>query len=87
MAPQDLFGNDVPEDEDSRLKDEDEETQLVVMRTWFHENYQDPVEETPYDGREGGYQHLHGGPYDPKEELEGRGAGWYTCLLSQEMNS
>lgn len=65
-----MFGNDVPEPRDKSLKDEDEETQLEAMRTWFHENFQDPVEETPYDGREGGYQYLYGGPYDPKDELE-----------------
>jgi HEPN superfamily RiboL-PSP-like protein len=43
--------------------------QEAVMRVWFHEHY-DPPDELPYDGREGGYQFIFGGPYDPEEELE-----------------
>jgi len=42
------------------------------MRSWFFANFQDPVEETPYDSGEGGYIYIYGGPYDAKEELEGR---------------
>lgn len=31
--------------------------------------------ETPYNGREGGYLFIHGGPYDPSEELQQRFSG------------
>ena len=31
------------------------ETQKEVMRNWFFDNYEDPVERTPYESREGGY--------------------------------
>jgi hypothetical protein len=40
------------------------------MLEWFYENYEDPANGVPYDGREGGYIYTSGGPYDPEEELE-----------------
>lgn len=33
------------------------------MAEWFLENYEDPANGVPYDGREGGYQYVNGGPY------------------------
>lgn len=39
------------------------------MRDWFLENYEDPANSTPYDGGEGGYQYIWGGPYDASEEI------------------
>ncbi len=39
------------------------------MVEWFHANFEDPAMETPYDGREGGYQYIWGGPFDANEEL------------------
>lgn len=48
------------------LSKEDRDTQLEVMRTWFFQNYRDPVEECPYDG---GYIYIWGGPYDAGQEL------------------
>src|SRR5215470_14044536 len=89
MAAKDLFGDDLPDEsgpeqfrlpddttiDEAHLKDADEETQIEAMRSWFHENFQDPVEETPYDSGEGGYIYIYGGPYDPREQLEARFAG------------
>jgi hypothetical protein len=46
------------------------ETQRAAMRQWFSENFEDPVNNTPYDSGEGGYQFIWGGPYDAREELE-----------------
>jgi hypothetical protein len=43
--------------------------QIRAMVVWFHANFEDPAMETPYNGREGGYQYVHGGPYDASEEL------------------
>jgi hypothetical protein len=37
---------------------------------WFHSQFLDPAEETPYNGREGGYLYIYGGPYDAREEIE-----------------
>jgi len=53
----------------NELSKEDRETQLEVMRTWFSQNYEDPVEQCPYISKEGGYIYIWGGPYDAGEEL------------------
>jgi len=52
------------------LKYKSKEDQLEIMRNWFYENYEDPVNACPYDGREGGYAYIYGGPYDAGEELQ-----------------
>jgi len=44
--------------------------QQAIMRHWFYEQYEDPVNSQPYDSREGGYIFVNGGPYDAREELE-----------------
>jgi len=51
------------------LSREDRETQVDIMRTWFFQNYEDPVEQCPYISKEGGYIYIWGGPYDAGEEL------------------
>jgi hypothetical protein len=56
------------------LSKADPELQEEVMRLWFYENY-DPPDDLPYDGREGGYQFIYGGPFDPQEELESEFSG------------
>ena len=56
----------------SQLATADAETQKDVMRHWFYSNFEDPVNNTPYDSAEGGYVYIHGGPYEPLEELEGK---------------
>lgn len=40
-----------------------------AMRTWFLSRYWDPANETPYNGREGGYLYVYGGPFDASEQL------------------
>lgn len=40
-----------------------------VMIEWFHANYEDPAQRTPYESAEGGYQWIWGGPYDAEEEI------------------
>ncbi len=57
---------------DHWLRTAEEEHQLIAMRAWFHARYCDPANETPYNGREGGYLFIHGGPYSPSEELHER---------------
>ena len=42
--------------------------ELIVH--WFFSNFEDPVENTPYNGREGGYQYIWGGPYDASDIIE-----------------
>jgi hypothetical protein len=38
------------------------------MVEWFLANYEDPVNSTPYDGAEGGYQYQCGGRYSARDE-------------------
>lgn len=47
----------------------EEEDAVEVMVEWFGGNYEDPAQSTPYNGREGGYQYIWGGPYDAEEEI------------------
>ncbi|MBX9804544.1 MAG: hypothetical protein K2Y18_02180 [Alphaproteobacteria bacterium] len=43
--------------------------QNEIMKQWFLKRYCDPVENTPYDSGEGGYQYISGGPFDALETL------------------
>ena len=40
---------------------------VEVMMEWFFTNFEDPVENTPWD--EGEYVYIWGGPFDAREEL------------------
>lgn len=43
--------------------------QVRLVQEWFFENFEDPVHNTPYETREGGYQYIWGGPYDARDEI------------------
>jgi hypothetical protein len=53
----------------SQLKRASKERQVAYLTFWFNNLYEDPAMETPYNGREGGYLYVHGGPYDAREEF------------------
>lgn len=57
---------------DEALTDLPQEEQVEALCDWFRWNYEDPVEETPWDGEDKTYVYIWGGPYDAKEELYGR---------------
>jgi hypothetical protein len=40
-----------------------------LMLGWFHANFEDPAERTPFISAEGGYQWIWGGPYEARDEL------------------
>lgn len=83
-----VFDSDGPFDpDDFWLKGAEPEQQLIAMREWFLARYCDPAEETPYDGREGGYQFVDGGPFDPGDELPTRFSGIVDDELIQEVVS
>jgi hypothetical protein len=42
---------------------------LELIIGWFHQNYEDPAQKTPYESAEGGYQWIWGGPYEARDEL------------------
>lgn len=52
-----------------------------AMRQWFLSRFWDPANDTPYNGREGGYLYIHGGPYEAGDELYGR----FGDLLDDEI--
>lgn len=43
------------------------EEALEQMLEWFHHNFEDPAEHTPYESAEGGYQYIWGGPYEARD--------------------
>ena len=40
------------------------------MADWFFSHYKDPADGVPYESKEGGYQYIFGGPYDPMDVLQ-----------------
>lgn len=60
---------------DKWLKEAETYDQLAAMREWFEERYCDPAIEMPYDGNNGGYQFIYGGPFHPSDVLRGRFSG------------
>lgn len=87
--PPEAFGRfnvDGPFDpDDNWLQTASEEEQKVAIRAWFHARYCDPAHETPYISREGGYQFIWGGPYDPADELPERFADVVNDDVIQEI--
>lgn len=53
-----------------KVKKLTEDQQVELMRHWFDENY-DPPDELPYVTSEGGFQWIWGGPYDPRDAIQG----------------
>ncbi|WP_349844391.1 hypothetical protein ABNP39_07990 [Pantoea dispersa] len=60
---------------DKWLEKADNDDQRSALVEWFTARYCDPAEETPYNGREGGYLFIHGGPFYPDDELRERFSG------------
>jgi hypothetical protein len=47
----------------SQLKRLGKARKREYMLHWFHRNFEDPAQETPWNGEEGGYLYIWGGPY------------------------
>lgn len=58
-----------PLSEPPSLEGLDDEERVDAMVNWFYENFEDPAQETPYNGREGGYLYVHGGPYEAQNYI------------------
>jgi hypothetical protein len=48
---------------------------IEKMVEWFYQNFEDPVNRTPYESAEGGYQYIWGGPYDANDEIGSKFGG------------
>ena len=59
--------------------------QIIAVREWFLARYCDPVDGTPYNGQEGGFQFIDGGPYDPADLLPDRFASVIEDDVIQEV--
>lgn len=55
----------------SQLKKLGKARQIRYLLHWFHTNFEDPAESTPYISAEGGYQWIWGGPYEARDSLYG----------------
>lgn len=88
--PPEAFGNvfnaDDPFDPDnSWVMNAKRDDQHTAIREWFLARYCDPAHETPYNRREGGYLFIHGGPYDPADEIPERFSGLVNDDLIEEV--
>lgn len=63
------------EPNDEWLATAPKELQIAVMRRWFLDRYEDPANETPWDGEDKAYVFVWGGPYDPNHEIQDRFGG------------
>lgn len=80
------FNVDGPFDpEDRWLQSACKEDQIIAVKAWFHGRFCDPAHETPYNGREGGYIFINGGPYDPADVLPERFSGTVDDDTIQEV--
>ena len=59
-------GRDIRQDQ---LAGFSEDEQKHVVKHWFHQHYEDPAENTPYESAEGGYIYIWGGPHCAEEVL------------------
>src|ERR1035441_5532877 len=71
----------------SQLRRASKDTKLQVMKAWFYENYEDPVNCLPYESAEGGYQYIYGGPYEPSEVLQDEFGGFVPDNLIEKLAS
>ena len=60
------------EPNDDWLQNANRKLQHEAMRQWFLSRYCDPANDTPYNGQEGGYLYIHGGPFQAEDQLYGR---------------
>jgi hypothetical protein len=59
-------GRDLTSEDIKKLSPDE---QKEVAKAWFHQHYEDPAENTPYETAEGGYIYIWGGPHDAREVL------------------
>ncbi|OZB18871.1 MAG: hypothetical protein B7X53_02025 [Hyphomonas sp. 34-62-18] len=57
------LGTGPPDDDDDR------QSRIDALVEWFFEHYEDPAHRLPHISAEGGYQWIHGGPYDARDVL------------------
>lgn len=71
--------------DDDWLRNASAEQQNEAMKRWFLARFCDPAEDLPYNGREGGFQFVNGGPYDPNDELQDRFGQVVECPVIERL--
>jgi hypothetical protein len=65
----------------SQLKRLGKARKREYMLHWFHRNFEDPAQETPWNSEEGGYLYIWGGPYAAREVLHEE----FGALVTEEL--
>jgi hypothetical protein len=65
----------------SQLKRLGKARKREYMLHWFHRNFEDPAQETPWSSKEGGYLYIWGGPYKADEVLHEE----FGALVTEEL--
>lgn len=73
------------EPDDVWLESAPRELQIAAMRRWFLERYENPANETPWDGEDKEYVFVWGGPYDPNDEIQSRFGGTVALDVMMEL--
>jgi len=64
------LGAEPPADDDYAADDDDDrQSRIDALVEWFFERYEDPAHRLLHLSAEGGYQWIHGGPYDARDIL------------------
>lgn len=66
------FDSGLFEPDDDWLRSAPKELQIAAMRRWFLDRFEDPANDTPWDGEDKEYVFVWGGPYDPNDEIQSR---------------
>lgn len=54
---------------EAEQKEEEKASAIETMENWFHENFEDPQNQMPWDNEDQVYIYPYGGPYEPQDIL------------------
>jgi ribosomal protein S14 len=54
---------------EAEQKEEEKASAIETMENWFHENFEDPQNQMPWDNEDQKYIYPYGGPYEPQDIL------------------
>lgn len=70
---------------ESRFIELEPSDQKELMLQWFFQNFEDPANQTPWDGEDKEYVYIFGGPYNAEEEIQSKFAGLVPDSLIAEV--
>lgn len=54
---------------EAEQREEEKASAIETMENWFHENFEDPQNQMPWDNEDQVYLYPYGGPYEPQDIL------------------